>query len=156
MSVELTPSGSRGTSWPRLPGLLMNGLLALMVFAYRLLGDRMKVQGRPLILITTVGAQTGMDRKTLLGRFDHPNGWLVVASAAGAARHPAWYFNMARNPDKVWVEIARRKYHVQPESLKGDEREGALQRVISLAPGYGAYQEKTDREIPIVRLTPIE
>jgi len=155
MSVELTPSGSRGTSWPRLPGFLMNGLLSVMVLAYRLLGDRMKVQGRPLILLTTVGAKTGKARRTLLGRFDDPNGWLVVASAAGAARQPAWYFNMARNPDEVWVEIARCKYHVRPESLKGEEREAALQRIVTLAPGYGAYREKTDREIPIVRLTAV-
>jgi len=154
MSVELTPSGTRGTEWPKLPGFLMSGLLGVMVLAYRLLGDRMKVQGRPLVLLTTVGAKTGKVRHTMLGRFEDRDGWLVVASAAGSARHPAWYFNLARNPDKVWVEIRGKQTRVRPESLKGEEREAAYARIAALAPGYKGYLEKTDRQIPVVRLTP--
>jgi deazaflavin-dependent oxidoreductase (nitroreductase family) len=61
---------------------------------------------------------------------------------------------MARNPDKVWIEMGKRKLKVEPESLKGDERAEAWRRIVSLAPGYAAYQEKTDRQIPVVRLRP--
>ena len=120
-----------------------------------LLGDRFRIGGQPLVLLTTVGAKTGKARRTLLGRFADGNNWLIVASFAGSARHPAWYFNLARNPDKVWVEVDGRTQRVRPESLQGQEREDALLRIIALAPGYGAYQEKTDREIPVVRLTPV-
>jgi deazaflavin-dependent oxidoreductase (nitroreductase family) len=117
----------------------------------------MRVQGRPLLLLTTVGAKSGRLRRTLLGRFPNRDDiWLVVASGAGSAKHPAWYVNMARNPDKVWIEIGKRTLMVAPESLQGAERAEAWQRIVSLAPGYGAYQEQTDREIPVVRLRPAE
>ncbi len=54
------------------------------------------------------------------------------------------------------VEIGKRKFRVQPDSLKGAERTESWQRIVSLSPGYGGYQQKTDREIPIVRLRPIK
>jgi len=154
MSVELTPGGTRGVEWPRIPGFLMRAMLGLTVLAYRLLGDRIKIMGQPPLLVTTVGAKTGKVRKTVLLRFADGESWLVVASFGGSAKHPAWYINMAKNPDKVWIEIGARTLKVRPESLKGAEREEALERIVSLAPGYGAYQRKTDREIPIIRLTP--
>ncbi|MBI3971316.1 MAG: nitroreductase family deazaflavin-dependent oxidoreductase [Chloroflexi bacterium] len=66
--------------------------------------------GAPLLLLTTVGAKTGKTRRTVLGWFpDGDKSWLVVASYAGAARHPAWYFNLAKNPDKVWIEVGKRE-----------------------------------------------
>src|SRR5687767_128135 len=85
--------------------------------------------------------------------------WLVVASAGGAARHPAWYVNLAKNPDKVLVEIGTQQGRVRrarPESLKGEERERAWQEVVRLSPSYAKYQEQTDRAIPIVRLRAVE
>lgn len=69
---------------------------------FRLFGRRMRVQGRPLLLLTTTGAKTGRVRHTTLGRFHDDEGGsgsrLIVASAAGAAAHPAWYVNLARRP----------------------------------------------------------
>lgn len=158
MSVEVTPRGTRGFEPPKLPGPLMSAMTGLAMFARRVLGDRMRVMGRPLLLLETVGARSGQARTTMLGWFpDTAEGsWLVVASYAGAARHPAWFLNMARNPDKVWIEIGKRRLHVQPESLSGADRAEAWQRIISLAPGYAGYQQKTDREIPVVRLRPVE
>jgi deazaflavin-dependent oxidoreductase (nitroreductase family) len=121
---------------------------------YRLFGHRMRVQGAQQLLLSTVGAKSGKLRKTPLGWFPNgDNAWLVAATAAGSARHPAWYFNLARNPDKVWIEVGKRTLRVRPASLKGAGRVAAWQRIVAQAPGYGAYQQKTDREIPIVRLT---
>ena len=107
-----------------------------------------------MLLLTTLGAKSGKVRKTILASFpDGDNSWLVVASNAGSAKHPAWYVNLARNPDRVSIEIGRRQFKVEPQSLRGTERAEAWRRRIgALAPGYTAYQEKTDREIPIVRL----
>ena len=154
MSVEVPPRGTRGVEPPKLPRPLMSAMIGLSILAHRVLGDRMRVMGRPLLLVETVGARSGEARSTLLGWFpDSTEGsWLVVASFGGAARHPAWFLNMARNPDKVWVEIGKRKLQVQPESLSGADRAEAWQRIVSLAPGYAGYQQKTDREIPVVRL----
>ena len=79
--------------------------------------------------------------------------WLVVASNAGSASHPSWYLNLARRPECA-IEVGRERIEVRAEALQGEERERAWKRVVSLAPGYGKYATDTDREIPIVRLTP--
>jgi len=60
---------------------------------------------------------------------------------------------MAKNPDQIWVEVGRRQLHVRGESLRGDARAEALRRIAAIAPRYAEYQKKTDREIPLVRLT---
>jgi deazaflavin-dependent oxidoreductase (nitroreductase family) len=143
----------------------MGVMTGITVAAYHLLGDRMRVMGQPLLLLATVGARSGKARQTLLCRFpDEPleagrdavdRTWLVVASGAGSARHPARFLNVARHPDQVWVEIAKRRRHVRPESLTGVERARAWRRIVALAPGYAAYQEQTDREIPVIRLRPL-
>ncbi len=156
MSVEVTPRGTRGFEPPKLPGPLIGAMTGVGRLAHRILGDRMRVMGRPLLLLETVGARSGRPRTAMLGWFpDTADGsWLVVASYAGAARHPAWFLNLAGNPDRAWAQVGSRRVKVRPESLTGAERAEAWQRIVSLAPGYAGYQQKTDREIPIVRLTP--
>jgi deazaflavin-dependent oxidoreductase (nitroreductase family) len=154
MRVELTASGTRGVQPPRLPRPLMGAMIGLSVGLFQLLGDRKSVMGRPLLLLTTVGARSGKSRRTLLGWWpDERGGWLVVASNAGSARHPAWLLNMAKNPHEVWIEVGKRALRVRPQSLLGAERATAWSRIASSSPGYGKYQEKTDREIPVLRLT---
>lgn len=59
MAIELTPRGTRGTELPRLPRPLMDGISAFQVFLFHRMGERMRVQGRPVLLLTTVGAKTG-------------------------------------------------------------------------------------------------
>jgi hypothetical protein len=66
----------------------------------------------------------------------------------------AWFFNLARRPDDAWATIEGKRVAVRAESLSGDERARAWERIVALAPGYGKYTVDTDREIPIVRLTP--
>jgi deazaflavin-dependent oxidoreductase (nitroreductase family) len=113
------------------------------------------MMGFPVILLTTVGARTGRERTNVLGGFpDGDDAWLIVASKGGAATHPAWFVNLARNPGMVWLEVGKRKFHAHVESLQGTEREAALARVAGVAPRYAEYQVKTDREIPVIRLTP--
>jgi deazaflavin-dependent oxidoreductase (nitroreductase family) len=131
----------------------------MMVRNYRRRGAAMRINGQPLILLTTIGAKSGERRQTLLNRF--PDGqstrsWLVTATAGGSAAHPAWFINMARNPDKVWVEVDGREMRVRPESLNGVERDEAWRRIVELAPSFGPYAHTTDRQIPVVRLTPPE
>jgi deazaflavin-dependent oxidoreductase (nitroreductase family) len=115
-----------------------------------------KFFGGRLLKLTTVGARSGEPRSSTLGYFDDVGGnrWIIVGSANGAAKHPAWFFNLAKNPDKVWVELGSRKVKVTPETLTGEARAQAWQRVLAEAPNYAGYETKTDREIPIVRLSP--
>jgi len=146
MAVEITPKGTRGVKMPNIPRPLRKPL-------FKLFNALMRRRGTPLYEVTTVGAKSGQPHTvSLYGFRDGDKAWLVVASFGGAANHPAWYYNMAKNPDKVWIQVGERKLKVQPESLKGDEREAAWQRIVSEAPNYGGYKEKTDREIPVVRL----
>jgi deazaflavin-dependent oxidoreductase (nitroreductase family) len=155
MAVELTPAGTRGTERPKLPRPLLRAFIAINVAVYRLFGNRTRVMGARLLLLTTVGARTGQRRRATLGWFpDGEDAWLVIASAGGSARHPAWYTNMARNPDQVWIEVGKRQLRVRPESLQGAEREEVWRRIVAQSPGYGAYQQKTDRLIPVIRLRP--
>jgi len=156
VSVQVTPKGTRGSSLPKLPGWLMRGGLSLFVGALRLSGGRMKWGGVPLLILTTVGARSGHRRQVPLTWFpDNPaaaDRRLVVASLGGAANHPNWFYNLARNPDKVWIEVRGRRLKVRPETLGGAERDQAYRRVVAAFPGYGAYEQKTDRLIPVIRL----
>src|SRR5207244_13213872 len=77
---------------------------------------------------------------------------LVVASFCGAVKQVNWFYNLARNPDKVWIEVRGRKLKVRPETLAGAERDQAYRRVVAAFPGYGGYEQKTDRLIPVIRL----
>ena len=128
----------------------------MFVGAFRLSGGRMKMGGVPLLVLTTVGARSGHTRKVPLTWFpDNPaaaDRRLVVASLGGAANHPNWFYNLARNPDKVWIEVGKQKLKVRPETLTGAERDEAYRRVVAVYPGYGAYEKKTDRLIPVIRL----
>ena len=154
----IPPAGKRGALDPSRTvfGRLFKPLLDAQVWRYRLTaGDKApRMMGFPIVLLTTAGARSGSERTSVLGGFaDGEGAWLVVASKGGAATHPNWFVNLARNPDRVWLEVGRRKLKVVPRLLQGEEREKALARVAAVAPRYGAYQRKTDREIPVVRLT---
>jgi deazaflavin-dependent oxidoreductase (nitroreductase family) len=75
-----------------------------------------------------------------------------VASLGGAPNHPNWFYNMAGNPDKIWIEIKGRKTKVRPQTLSGPEYEDAWRRIVAAYAGYGGYAQKTDRLIPVIRL----
>ena len=77
-----------------------------------------------------------------------------MASAAGAAGNPAWYYNIAAHPDRVRVEVDGRTIEVTAEQLHGAERDQAWQQITSAAPRFASYQDKTDRELPVIRLVP--
>lgn len=116
-----------------------------------------KMMGFPVVLLTTVGAKTGRERTHVLGGFaDGPDAWLIVASLGGAPTHPGWFYNIAKNPDKVWLQVGNRKLHAAVESLQGEARVKALAKVAAVSARYGEYQVKTDREIPVLRLTPAD
>lgn len=147
MSVQLTPKGTRGVRMPKLPQPAWE-------FIHMLMNLRMKLRGANLLHLTTVGSKTGQERTVPLRWFpDGQDGWLIVASMGGAAKHPAWYINLAKTPDKVWIQVGNEKIKVRGESLHGEERAKLWEKIVAAAPGYGEYQTKTDREIPVVRLT---
>jgi deazaflavin-dependent oxidoreductase (nitroreductase family) len=152
MSVEITPEGTHGWRFPR--GRLVSLGLRLNTGIYRLLHGR----GMPrMLLLTTVGARSGIERTVPLAYFtDGPDAWLIVASAGGDARHPAWYRNLAANPDRATIEVGGRRIAVRAESLHGAAREEPWRRITAQASNFAGYQRNTDREIPVIRLTPVD
>ena len=156
MSVMVTPSGTRGVSYP-IPRRLMALLARIPVALQRLSRGRLKMHAHPLLLLTTVGARTGQPRTSMVSQFPNSDGSkLIVASFGGAAKHPAWYFNLAKHPDQVFIDRNGRRIRVQAISLAGEERAAAWQHIVRIAPGFAEYQRKTDREIPVVRLVPLD
>ncbi|PRC59030.1 nitroreductase family deazaflavin-dependent oxidoreductase, partial [Mycobacterium sp. ITM-2017-0098] len=79
--------------------------------------------------------------------------WLIVASAAGAKKNPAWYYNLAAHPDQVRIELDGQTHDVVAEQPHGVERDEAWQTIGS-SKRFAQYQAKTDRELPIIRLAP--
>ena len=135
-----------------MPAPLMRLMNAIIFGIFR----NRSFNGGWLLMLTTVGARSGEQRKSTLGYFpDGDNAWIVIGSAGGAASHPAWVYNLAKHPDQVWVEIGSRKIKVKSETLTGEARTQAWQRVVATSPGYASYETKTDRQIPVVRLAAI-
>lgn len=111
------------------------------------------LQGRPVIILTTVGARSGKLRKTALMRVEHEGEYVVVASKGGAPEHPAWYHNLVEHPVAELQDGAvRREYAVR--ELEGAEREAWWARALETWPDYQTYTTRTDRLIPLLLLTP--
>ena len=102
--------------------------------------------GFDALVLTTIGRKSGAERQTPVGWFpSEDDSRLIVASAAGAARTPAWYYNLAAHPDQVWIETPDGKVAVTAEQLHGAEREEAWPQVTAAAPRFAKYQQATDR-----------
>jgi deazaflavin-dependent oxidoreductase (nitroreductase family) len=111
--------------------------------------------GLHTLLLETVGAVTGETRTAMLGYVEEPAGsWLVVASLAGAARHPKWLHNLAKTPEATIEFGDGRRIEVRARTLEGVDLDAAWNLLAVEAPEYVAYLSKTDREIPVVRLSP--
>jgi deazaflavin-dependent oxidoreductase (nitroreductase family) len=113
------------------------------------------LMGRPIVLLTTLGARSGKLRKTALMRVEHEGEYAVVASQGGAPRHPSWYFNLVDAPLVELQDGPVRKDYV-PRELAGEEREVWWARAVEAYPPYADYQEKTERVIPVFVLTPVD
>ncbi|MBB2943372.1 deazaflavin-dependent oxidoreductase (nitroreductase family) [Actinoplanes lutulentus] len=148
-----TRNGTRGARQPN--GRLMRLMNRVMTGRIRRKGGN--AMGMNVLVLVTVGRKSGVERETPVGWFPGPDGsWLIVASAAGAAGNPAWYYNLAAHPDRVRVEIGSQSVPVIAEQLSGTERDEAWRQITTKAPRFSEYQTKTDRELPIIRLTPSE
>jgi deazaflavin-dependent oxidoreductase (nitroreductase family) len=116
------PAGTRGARQPR-AGLMLRWMNKMAARRDRRTG-RMTGLALNALILTTVGAKSGAERTTPVGWFHGPDGsWLIVASAAGAARNPAWYHNIAGHPGQVKIELNGRTI---PRDISGQESAGVL------------------------------
>jgi len=113
------------------------------------------LQGKPVIILTSLGASSGKLRKTALMRIEHEGRYAVVASQGGAPRNPAWYRNLVEHPHVELQDGAVKRDYLAHET-SGAERDEWWARAIEAWPAYASYQTKTERLIPLFVLTPTE
>ena len=106
------------------------------------------LRGKPVIVLTTVGAKTGALRKTALMRVEHDGQYAVVASMGGAPEHPSWYWNLKKHPHVELQDGADKSDYLARE-LEGDEYAEWWERAIEAWPDYASYQTRTERKIPV-------
>lgn len=113
------------------------------------------LRGRPIIVLTTVGAKTGKLRKTALMRVEYEGSYAVVASMGGAPRHPVWYHNLKHDPHVELQDGAVKRDYLAREVV-GEEKATWWDRAVEAWPDYAKYQQKTSRQIPVFVLEPID
>jgi deazaflavin-dependent oxidoreductase (nitroreductase family) len=110
--------------------------------------------GMRLLVLNTVGKKTGVARANPVGWFAGDDGsWLIVASAGGAARNPAWFYNIGAHPEALSIDIGGSNVPVTAAQLEGADRANAWKSITTASPRFSQYESKTDREIPVIRLT---
>lgn len=107
----------------------------------------------PTLLLTTTGRKTGRQLTMPLIYGKDGDRYVVVASKGGAPQHPAWYLNLAADP-QVEVQVAERKFAATARTAAGAERQRLWEMMSQVYPPYPSYQERTTREIPVVVLEP--
>ena len=112
-----------------------------------------EMQGKPVIILTSVGAKSGKLRKTPLMRVEHDGEYAVVASLGGAPKHPVWYYNLTTDPH-VELQDGPAKNDYTAREVQGAERDAWWARAVAAWPDYAEYQKKTTRVIPVFVLTP--
>ncbi|MGP4028415.1 nitroreductase/quinone reductase family protein [Actinomadura sp. 3N407] len=107
-----------------------------------------------LLLLTTTGARSGARHTTPLGYLPDGDGRvLVIASAGGSPKHPAWFHNLVANP-RVTVELDTFAYEADAVVLEGGERDAAFARAAEADPGWAEYETRSGRTLPVVALVP--
>lgn len=108
-------------------------------------------EGATLLLLTTTGARSGQPRLSPLACLTIDGKTIIVGSKAGADTNPHWVHNLRANP-RAHVEVGTDAYDVIARELPADERDETYPKIVAIAPGFGDYQSKTDRVIPLFEL----
>jgi F420H(2)-dependent quinone reductase len=124
---------------------------------YRATGGKLfgRMGKSPILLLNTVGRKSGKKRTSPLLYVMDGEDFVIIASKGGASAHPAWYLNLVANPEAT-VEIEDREVRVRAEEADSEEKSRLWQKMVEMYPAYDAYQEKTEREIPLLVLRPVE
>ena len=113
-----------------------------------------KAFGMPVVMLTTTGRKSGQPRTTMLtSPIVDGDTVVLIASYGGDDRHPAWYLNLTANPE---VELTMQGHTRRMRARVGtaEEKSSMWPRITAAYKGYGQYQKRTDRDIPVVILEP--
>ena len=117
------------------------------------LGRTLPGVGAPMLLLTTNGRRTGREHTVPLLYLEDSGDLIVIASYGGRDYPPAWYLNLVAHPD-VEVEVDGTRIPARARETEGDDRAGLWEAAVVAYSGYTQYQGRTERVIPVIRLTP--
>lgn len=138
-------------NWPLLRQLI-GGHTAIYRATHGLIGHRTP-GAPPALLLDHVGARSATKRTSPLVYGRDGERFVLVASKGGYPKHPAWFHNLKANPDTT-VQVGPRRLPVRARVAEGEERERLWALMVGVYGGYASYQQRTDREIPLVVLEP--
>jgi F420H(2)-dependent quinone reductase len=139
--------------------VIFRGLVRLLgranVWLYRKTSGRLggRLAGAPVLLLTSIGRQSGKPRTTALLYLELGENLAVVASFGGSPKHPAWFLNLRANPN-VDVQVGREFVGRRARIATDKERERLWPKLVEMYPAYASYQKRTARQIPVVLLEP--
>jgi len=107
----------------------------------------------PCLILETTGRKTGQPQLLPLIYGKAEQNFVIVASKGGAPEHPAWYLNLHAQP-AVKFQVADKKYRGRARTAASPEREQLFDMMAKIYPPYTEYQNKTERQIPVVVLEP--
>jgi F420H(2)-dependent quinone reductase len=151
VKLPTPPPGAPGT-WQH---TVWNVFTAGHVNLYRLSGGRIgrTMGGVPILLLEHVGRKSGKKRTTPLMYAPDGDDFVLIASYGGARKHPAWFLNLQANPETT-VQVGGERPRVRVEEVEDDpERARLWAKAAAAYPAYDVYQRRTDRKIPVVKLT---
>jgi deazaflavin-dependent oxidoreductase (nitroreductase family) len=132
-------------------------LSTIHTLAYRLTGGRVgrRLVGNDMLLLTTRGRKTGAHHTVPLLYLPDGEALIVIASWGGRPNHPHWYLNLEADPEAS-VQVLGNTWTVTAEAMESEERKRWWPTIVEAHGGYAAYQARTERPIPVVRLRPTE
>jgi deazaflavin-dependent oxidoreductase (nitroreductase family) len=149
--MDVNPLALADRSWP-----VLNRLMGLHTVAYRATGGIVghRFPGAPpMLLLDHVGARSGIERTTPLVYVQDADDLVLVASKGGYPKNPAWFHNLRAHPETT-VQVGSSRRAVRARVANPSERERLWPKAVATYSGYEGYQERTDREIPLVILEP--
>lgn len=108
-------------------------------------------EGNDMILVHNVGAKSGKTRISPLTYHPYEGDYVIMASAGGTPKNPAWYYNLAANPD-VTVEVGTETFEATANLAGPDERPTLYESMTTAMPRFADYQANVEREIPMFRI----
>lgn len=141
---QKNPAAGVGKSLQR---LFMKGHVSL----YRLTGGKVG-GGKHLLVLTTIGRKSGVERDTPLFFFRDGDRFIIIASAGGAPKHPIWWLNLQSNP-QAKIQVGPRVIPITARQADGEERTRLWSIIAENYKNFVEYQKHTTREIPVVILT---
>ena len=140
----------------RIGSVVVKWMSAANTAVFRATGGRLGatfLRGAPVCLLITKGRKSGEPRTAPLLYLREGNDYVIVASKGGMSHHPLWFKNLEANPDAE-IEIGSERIKVRARTADAEEKARLWPKLLQMYPDYGDYQARTERDIPVVVLSP--